>query len=147
MLKKHFNQIFIIFLILVLIGLVWVLNQRKNFNPVFSLQTNLSFKSDKNLDYSQLSSTYEILELLKKYDPSSTLNPVIKSGDFSVIGREINSSNISLIVYEYSNFKDASKEFDSKKDKFLDQLILYKNLLILNTTETEVIKFLKENLK
>lgn len=140
------NLILIIFLF-AFIFLIWLLNQKKNFNPVFSLKTNLSFKSEKKLDYSELGSIYEVYQLLDKKYPNFKLNAAVKNRDFAVIGRVFKNKNDEVSVFEFSNSDKARFDYNRLLPDYGNRLILYKNLVVLTGSENEVLDYLKENLK
>jgi len=149
------NLITIGFLILSF-GLLWLLNQKKNFNPVLSFHTNLSFKSKKNINYSEYSSTIEILKILQKKDSSFNLKPTMKeilpeipneNKQFTELGRVITNNQETIIVYEYANRSKASVEFNRLKDFYNVKNVLYKNIIISFSNESSTIKFLKDELK
>lgn len=147
MFKRHFKQILIVFLLFFLIVSIWLLNQKKNFNPVLSLKTNLSFKSQKDLNYKDLSSNTEVLKTLNKKFPDFKLNPSIRDRDFSVIGRVFEDGIQEVIVFEYPNSANAKKDLEKFKSKYNSKMFLYKNLIILTGLENDVLSYLKENLK
>lgn len=149
------NLITIGFLI-ICFGLFWLLNQKKNFNPVLSFQTNLSFKSKKNLNYSDLASSFEVLKLLQKKELAFTLKPTMKEiiGDlpnenkqFGELGRIITNSREIVTVYEYATPDKARIDFEKLKPYYLNQNVLYKNIIINFNSEGETLSYIKEQLK
>jgi hypothetical protein len=141
------KNISLILLVLFLISLIWLLNQKKNYNPVLSLKTNLSFKSDKDLDYLELSSSYKVLQILRNKFPDFNLVPAVKIRDFSVIGRVFKTKNDEVSVFEYANSDLAKKDLERLSETYGDRMFLYKNLIVLTGSKNEVLTYLKENLK
>jgi hypothetical protein len=140
------NLILIIFL-LILISLIWFLNQKKNFNPVFSVKTNLSFRSEKSLNYNDLGSIYEVYQLLEKQYPNFNLNAAVKNRDFAVIGRVFKTKNDEVSVFEFGSSDKAEFDYNRLLPEYGNRLILYKNLIVLTGSENEVLTYLKENLR
>ncbi len=137
-------------------GLIWLLNQKKNFNPVLSIQTNLSFKSKKNLNYSDLGSTIEILKLIQIKDSSFKMLPTLKEivGDlpnenkqFSELGRVISNNKDTVVIYEYANSSKAMSEFERLKPFYGNKNLKYKNLIINFASESQILFYLRDNLQ
>lgn len=145
--KGVFKNLLLVFTLILLISLIWILNQKKNYNPVFSLKTNLTYRTNKNLNYNDLSSTYEILKLLKKQYPAFSLVPAVKNRDFSVIGRVLKTKNDEVSVFEYSDNAAAKKDAERLSSNYGTRMLTYKNLVILTGSENEVLSYLKESLK
>jgi hypothetical protein len=140
------KKLFIIGFLLVFLGSLWLLNQEKNYRPLFSFDTNLTFKSDKNTNYSELSSVIEVLGILKSQNDSFTLNPVVVQ-KYGVLGREILNNQTNMIVYEYKNSKIAESRYRSLDSKVKDNSFIYKNLLIEGNLDSQYFIDLKEILR
>jgi hypothetical protein len=140
------KKLLIIGFLLVFLGSLWLLNQEKNYRPLFSFDTNLTFKSDKNTNYSELSSVIEILGILKSQNDSFTLNPVVVQ-KYGVLGREILNNQTNMIVYEYKNSKIAESRYRSLDSKVKDNSFIYKNLLIEGNLDSQYFIDLKEILR
>jgi hypothetical protein len=140
------KKLFIIGFLLVFLGSIWLLNQEKNYRPLFSFDTNLTFKSDKNTNYSELSSVIEVLGILKSQNDSFTLNPVVVQ-KYGVLGREILNNQTNMIVYEYKNSKIAESRYRSLDSKVKDNSFIYKNLLIEGNLDSQYFIDLKEILR
>jgi hypothetical protein len=147
MLFKHYKRIAIILLLILAIFMIWVLNQKKHFNPIFSLKTNFSFKSNKDLNYNDLSSVYHVYQVLKVRYPDYVLDASVTTRGFSVIGRVFKSSNEEVLVFEYEDSINASEEHKKLYSKHGEKMIVYKNLIVLTSSQNDVNSYLRENLK
>lgn len=141
------NNLIIIGFLLLFLASIWVLNQKKYFNPVLSFKTNLSFKSDKKMDYKNLSSTYTILRLLQEKYPDFNLEPAVSLRDFAVIGRVISNKTDDITVFEYASNSKAKIDYQRLLPIYNERMILYKNLVIVTKSENETLYYLKEKLK
>jgi len=144
--KVKLNLLYI-FLFLALNFAIWVFHQEKNFIPVFKYENSLSLRSDKNLAYSELSSSIELLEILNEKFPEFKLNPSVKNRDFSVLGRVFNDGFDEVGVYEYETPFAAKKDYEKFLPNYGSRLILYKNFIVLTGSKNEVMVYLKERLK
>lgn len=146
-----FNRYFLgsFFLFLVIIGL-WIFNQKKNFFPVFSINSNLSFKSSLNNDYSDISSIFYIYENVLEIDNNYVLDAEVVEisptqpgyNSFSVIGRKFLYDSKSFIVYEYKDSKKAQNELQELPIK--EKIFSYKNLIIESSDNNPDFIILKE---
>jgi hypothetical protein len=143
---KVAKNLLIILFLLIFLGLIWLLNQKKNFNPVLSFKTNLSLRSEKNLNYNDLASFHDIYNLLKSHDSGFMLIPNVRSGDFSVIGRSYKSSDQEVSVFEYANNSKATQEFKIMQTIYPDRLLVYKNFILLTNENSKIYSYLKDNL-
>jgi hypothetical protein len=133
---------------------MWVLNQKKNFNPVFSLKTNFSLKTSKDLDYKDLSSVLEILYVLNSLETEFKLDPKVKLvlpleiGDktFDVLGRELRSSNTSISIFEYRNSKTATQKIMELPPFYKSRVFQFKNLIIEGDPTASQFLTLKDSL-
>lgn len=154
MVSSYAKKVVLIVFLLVFLGLLWLLNQKKNYNPVFSLKTNFSFKSDRNLNYQELSSVFEILDLLNSNSEKFNLNPRVRvipptlevPITFNVIGRELISPETKISVFEYRNRKDAVERYEKLLPSRGSSIFNYKNLLIEGDSSNQVFLSLKESL-
>jgi hypothetical protein len=153
--SSNYNKklVLLVFLTIIL-GAIWVLNQKKNYNPVLSLKTNFSFKSDRNLDYRDLSSSFEILEILNSGSNDFSLNPRVRVVPptlevpitFNVIGRELVSSNTKISVFEYRNQEEALERYEKLLPSRGETIFNYKNLLVEGDSNNQNFLNLKEQL-
>jgi hypothetical protein len=133
---------------------LWTLNQRKNFYPVLSLNTNFTFKINPKLDYSNLSSVIEILNVLNVESKKFELNPKVKnlkssakdSANNDLIGREVFSSETKITIYETEDKKNASSRLKDLRSSVGSSYFTYKNLIIEGESSNKDFIDLKEKL-
>lgn len=154
MTSTYLRKIILLFFLIAILGSIWVLNQKKNYNPVFSFKTNFSFKSDRNLNYKDISSSFEILGILNSNSNDFSLNPRVRvipptlevPISFNVIGREFISQNTKISVFEYRNQKDALERYEKLLPSRGETIFNYKNLIIEGDSKNQTFLNLKEKL-
>lgn len=136
--KPYFKDLILTFVILTLFGSLWVLNQRRNYNPVLSFKNNLNFKTDSSVNYDDLSSVVEVYEKLNLISSNYKLSPIVNTSDLSVIGRNFIFENHIISVFEFENPKTAQYEFNTKSIENPQNFYLYKNLIISSNITNDV---------
>jgi hypothetical protein len=134
--------------------LLWVLNQKKNYNPVLSFKTNYSFKSDRDVNYNNLSNVFEIMGYLNQNSNDFSLNPKVKvlvptlevPITFNVLGRELISKDTRISIFEYKNQEEALERYNKLLPLNGENIFNYKNLIIEGDSQNTAFLKLKEKL-
>jgi len=148
--RYFFASLFLLFFI---IGL-WVFNQKKNFFPVLSLNSNISFKSSLGNDYSDISSSFFVYQKLKNINSLYTLDPKVieivpiqgSLKQFTVIGRKFFFDSNFFLVYEFKDSKKAQYEFNELAVEKGEKIYRFKNLIIESSNDNPDFLILKEHL-
>ena len=141
--KTRVNLV-IICILLMSFPLLWIYNQRLNYRKVLTLNTKFNLNAN-NEPTSELSSVQYVLDVLEKNGLDVKLDVDVKSyREFGVTGRILETTFGDIEVYEYSSKNDASKMLKTirnNEDSYLYNFDIYqyKNLLILNTGNSEEI--------
>jgi len=119
-----------IFTLILSFPALWYYNQKINYRTFLQVDKSmLLIGADEKK--SDLSSTVEIINLLKPIIKNATLSPKpVATSEFGVLGRILETDYGPVEIYEYAEVKTTIKYLETVKDP---NTIRYRNFLIRNS--------------